>query len=261
MLAQVIPKAAAVIDYEVEHEFPQLGRRTMLVTARTLCHPDNASHAMLLLIVDVTERRRDEAAQQSLAGELRHRVRNLFSLAGAIARQTPTHGRSAEEYRDAFLGRFEALVEAHDLAFTAQKKTALADVITCLLTPHMGCAETVVIEPGAPVDLEPRAITALSLVLHEMATNAAKYGGLSVAGGGLRVGWRIDDASRAIRLHWIESGGPAVTPPTDTGYGTQLIRATATYTLGGTVDFDYAPTGLTAELVIPLRAAEPAHSN
>jgi two-component sensor histidine kinase len=101
--------------------------------------------------------------------------------------------------------------------------------------------------------LGPRTISALSLVLHELATNAAKYGALFTPGGRVRVSWRLQEPDGELRLEWEESGGPAVTPPATTGYGTHLIRSTTTYSLGGQVEQEYAAGGLKTEVVIPLR--------
>lgn len=90
LLVDVIPKATAVIDYEVEHDFPDLGRKVMLVTARKLHHPDDVAHFMLVSIVDATERYQQDAAKDLMFGELRHRMKNLLAVAEAIARQTTT---------------------------------------------------------------------------------------------------------------------------------------------------------------------------
>ncbi|MFN4088075.1 MAG: HWE histidine kinase domain-containing protein [Alphaproteobacteria bacterium] len=257
LLVEVIPKATAIIDYEVEHDFPGLGRRTMLLTARTLHHPDNGSHSLLLSIVDVTDRARRDAAKDMLFGELRHRMKNLLGVTLSIARQTTTKGRSAEEYRDDFLGRFGALVEAQDLAFAEQEQTDLEALIARIVAPYAAEDEAVVIEPGAAVDLAPRTIMALSLVWHELATNAAKYGALSVAGGRVRVGWQVEETSNRLRLNWVESGGPPVTPPATTGYGTELVKFATTYSLGGRVEQNYAAGGLEVEIAIPLGKGSP----
>jgi len=113
---------------------------------------------------------------------------------------------------------------------------------------------TVMIEPGEAIQLAPRTIMSLSLVLHELATNAAKYGALSQPGGVVRVRWRAVDGER-LRLNWVERGGPTVSAPTSIGYGTRLIRSTATYSLGGTVELKLCPDGLEAEIAIPLGSA------
>lgn len=227
----------------------------MLVTARILHHPDGGSHTMLVSIVDATDRYRRDAAKDMLFGELRHRMKNLLAVAQSIARHTTTEGRSAEDYRDDFLGRFGALVEAQDLAFAEQEEAGLAALIERILAPYTANPEAVVIEPGAAVELGPRTIMSLSLVLHELATNAAKYGALSLAGGQVRVRWQVEKANSQLRLKWVERGGPPVSPPATTGYGTELIRSATTYSLGGQVEQNYAAAGLETEIVIPLGSA------
>ncbi|MBX9462588.1 MAG: histidine kinase [Aquamicrobium sp.] len=252
LLSDVIPRATAVINYEVEHDFPNLGRRRMLVTARTLHHPDNGSHRMLLTFGDVTERCRRDSARDMLVSELRHRMKNVLAVAQSIARQTATKGRSAEQYRDDFLGRFGALIAAQDLAFADQGEGDLATLIERVFAPYTANPDAVVIEPGAAVELSPRETMALSLILHEMGTNAAKYGALSESGGQVRISWQVDDANTELHLKWTERGGPTVKAPTTTGYGTELIQSAVSYNLQGRMEQNYAATGLESEIVIPL---------
>lgn len=97
LLEEVIPKSMALVDYEVEHTFPSIGVRTMLVSAHRLFHPDNNSRSLLLSIVDATDRRRLEVEKDVLLGEIRHRMKNLLALVQALARQTSIDGRSGEE--------------------------------------------------------------------------------------------------------------------------------------------------------------------
>ena len=257
LLTAVIPRSTAIINYQVEADFPQIGRRTMLLTARTLFHPDNSSHSLLLVIVDATERVRRDFAKDMLFGELRHRMKNLLSVAQSLARHTATQGRTAAEFRDDFLGRFSALVEAQDLAFSEHDQTGLEELMRRIFAPYAMKAEAVALEGGPPVELAPRHILSLSLVLHELATNAAKYGALSAQGGQVRVGWRLEDANATLRIVWTERGGPRVRAPSKTGYGTQLIQFATTYSLGGSVEQNYAPEGLEAEIVVPLGASLP----
>jgi two-component sensor histidine kinase len=112
LLGDIIPKLAAIIGYEVNADFPAIGRRTMLVSARRLVHPDNNSTSILMLFEDVTDTRHSEAEKDILLAETRHRMKNLLAIVRALATQTPVEGRSSEEYRDAFLGRFEAVIRA-----------------------------------------------------------------------------------------------------------------------------------------------------
>ena len=116
LLGEIIPRSAAIIGYEVNADYPAIGRRTMLVSARRLIHPDNNSTSILILFEDVTDRRHSEAEKDILLAETRHRMKNLLAVVRALATQTAVEGRSGAEYRDAFLGRFEAVVRAEDLA-------------------------------------------------------------------------------------------------------------------------------------------------
>ena len=258
LLSQVIPKSTAIINYEVKADFPNIGPRTMLLTARTVFHPDNKSHSLLLVFVDVTERVKRDIAKDMLFGELRHRMKNLLAVTQSLARHTATKGRSAEEYRDDFLGRFGALVEAQESAFAEQHEASFAVLIERILAPYAADPKAVVIEPGEDVELGPPTTMSLGLVLHELATNAAKYGALSAAGGKVRVSWQVEEANTKFRLKWMESGGPSVTAPTiTTGYGTKLIQFTTSYSLGGQVEQQYEPAGLQVEVVIPLGTASP----
>ncbi|OJU20629.1 MAG: histidine kinase [Sphingomonas sp. 66-10] len=253
LLERVIPKATAIIDYEVEHDFPRLGRRTMLITARTLHHPDGGSRSMLLTVRDATEHHRADLAKDLAFGELRHRLKNLLGVARSIASQTTTEGLSAAAFRDAFLGRLNALIQAEDLAFEKPDETSLKEVLGRLLAPYSPAS--IEIEPAPVVELTSRQVRSLCLVLHEMATNAAKYGALSVPDGRVRVGWQIDAAGGELKLTWVERGGPLVTAPTASGYGTTLIQSTIAYNLQGHVDLAYPAEGFQAEIVIPFAGA------
>jgi len=224
----------------------------MLLTARTLHQPDGNGHSMLLAIVDATDRQRRELTKALLFGELRHRMKNLLGLAQSLARQTSTEGRSAEEYRDAFLGRFAALIAADDLAFDEQQETGLREILERIFAPYSATPDAVAIGPGATISLGPRTVMSLCLALHELATNAAKYGALSGPGGQVRVTWVVENGGNELRLEWAESGGPPVAAPIKTGYGTELIRSTIGYSLRGRVEQQYAADGFRAEIVIPL---------
>ncbi|TGS71519.1 PAS domain-containing protein [Mesorhizobium sp. M3A.F.Ca.ET.174.01.1.1] len=257
LLSDVIPRSTAVIDYKVEHEFPDIGKKTMLVTARTLFSPDDVSHVMLLSIVDATERSRKAEEFEAIFSELRHRMKNLLGLVRALANQTRAEGISGEEYRDAFLGRLDAIVEANDLSLKDHGEDSLEALVARATRGFQSSPEAIRVEPGTPVTLASKEIMSLSLVLHELATNAVKYGALSVPAGQVDIRWLLEDGN-ALRITWSERGGPSVAEPTSTGYGTQLIQFAIAYNLGGRVEQTYHPGGLEAQIVIPLeRAARP----
>ncbi|MBD9375183.1 PAS domain-containing protein [Rhizobium sp. ARZ01] len=255
LLEDVIPKSMAVVDYEVEHDFPSIGRRTMLVSAQRLFHPDNNSRTLLLSIVDATKRRQREAEKDVLLDELRHRTKNLLAVVQAMTRQTTAAGRSGEEYREDLLGRLNALIVAHDAAFSNSRETEteLKEMVEQTLEPYSEASVGILVESGPSVRLPPQQAVSLSLVLHELATNAIKYGALSNPTGQVRIHWEIEEASAPkLRLVWQESGGPPVAPPAVKGFGTKLIEFIATHELGGRVELNYAPAGLIVEIVAPL---------
>lgn len=251
LLEQVIPRASAVVDYQVTHDFPGLGRRTMLVTARVLAHPDHAGRSMLLSITDATGRMQRAAADRLLLGELKHRIKNLFAQTRALARLTGTEGRSAADYRDALLARLQALADAHDVVFDGDAGSGMAALAERVLAPY---AAGGAIRAGEQADIrfDVDRLLSISLVLHELATNAAKYGALSSAAGHVEIGWTLDDTGKAMRLTWIERGGPPAPPPGHQGYGSRLIDSVISYSLGGTAARRFGPEGVEVEISIPL---------
>jgi two-component sensor histidine kinase len=255
LLEAVIPRSAAVEGYEVEHEFPHLGRRTMLLDARKLFHPDGTGTTLLLAIEDATERRQREQEKDLLLGELRHRVKNLLALVQALARQTEAAGRSGEAYRDDFLGRFDALVRAHDLTAFGQAGADLQGLVERTLEPYAADPAAVTVEPGPAVRLASAQVLPLGLILHELATNAVKHGALSAPGGRVRLAWAVEeeaDGAPQLRLCWKERGGPEVAPPVTRGFGARFIELAAAGELGGRAELTFAPEGLQAEIVVPL---------
>jgi PAS domain S-box-containing protein len=249
VLANVLPKAAAVIGYEIAHDFPALGQRTMLVTARRLHRPGHNGTSIMVQFEDVTDRRREIAARDILLAETRHRMKNLMAVARALATQTEVEGRSGAEYRDAFLGRFEALLRAEDLSDEAP--TDVAGLILRVLRPFD--PERLRIEPGPSVQLSEFMVVPTALILHELMTNAVKYGALSTASGVVTVAWRVDEtaAGRMLHLHWQEQGGPAIAPSSRAGFGSRLLQFSVKE-LQGTADLRFEPQGLNATFRIPL---------
>ncbi|MBL6082349.1 PAS domain-containing protein [Belnapia sp. T18] len=253
LMADVIPKAAAVIDYKVTHDFQGIGRRTMLVGARRMVHPGGHGKDVLVTFEDVTDRGRAEAEKDVLLAETRHRMRNLLSVVRALAGQTRTAGRTGEEYRDAFLGRLEALIRAQDASLSGGSAADLADLVGRTLEP-VGAGRARV-EPGPAVRLAAAQVLPLGLILHELATNALKHGALSVPEGIVRVAWDIPaqaDGATLLLLDWREEGGPPVAPPTTRGFGTRLIEYSARTDLEGKAELRFELGGLHVQISVPL---------
>jgi two-component sensor histidine kinase len=254
LLEDVIPKSASVFDYEVTAKFPVVGRRTMLLSAQRVRQPGSGHRVLLLTLVDATERRQKEARQEILIGELHHRIKNILSVTRALARQTSVKDRTAEEYRDAFLGRFEALGNILDVTAIGDDTPELPALARKVLEPYMGKSDAVVLEDGPTVRLSPRQAMGLGMILHELATNALKYGALSVPEGRVTIVWKLEDDENGVphvHLRWRESNGPRISPPASGGFGTQLIEFSAEQDLGGRVEPNYAPDGLVVTLVFP----------
>jgi len=250
LIAGVIPRAAAVIGFEVKHDFPGIGERTFLVDARRLVHPDDNSTHILVLFDDVTERQRHDTEMDFVLSETRHRMKNLFAVVRALALQTEVEGHSAAEHRQTFLGRLEVTLRAQEIA-ARNERADLQD----LLQQEIGEAWSDRISYDGPaVNLGPSKILAASMILHELATNAVKYGALSAGDGSVQVAWTLEEGlggKTYLNCRWLEQNGPPVQPPERKGYGTEMIEGTAAH-LGGRVELSYAREGLVANLRIPL---------
>jgi PAS domain S-box-containing protein len=254
LIAEVVPKSAAVIDYRVTHDFRGIGRRTFLFSARRLAPPGGHGKDILVTFEDVTERNRADEEKDVLLAETRHRMRNQLAVVRALARQTRAAGRTGEEYRDAFLGRLEALARAQDVSLAGGPATDLAEVVSRALEPI--AAGRLRVEPGPTVRLARAQVLPLGLILHELATNALKHGALSAPGGAVRVTWDTPagaDGAKLLLLDWHEEGGPPVAPPGRRGFGTRLIEFSAGTDLGGGAELHFEPGGLHARISVPLR--------
>lgn len=253
LLEQVIPRAASVRDYEVTADFPVIGHRTMLLSAQRILQSDSGRRLLLLTIADATERWHESDRKNVLIGELGHRIKNVLAVSQSLARQTKTEDRTAEEYRDDLLGRLYALGMALEVT-TAEEKAELPALVRKVLEPYVGDDGPVVLEKGPTVSLSTSQAMGLGMMLHELATNAVKYGALSVSDGRVTIVWSIDDEKRGtstVNLRWRESNGPKVTPPSANGFGTRLIKFTAERDLGGRFEQDYNPEGLVVTLSFP----------
>lgn len=208
---------------------------------------------MMLSHIDATEEKRgkDEEQRKLLNSELNHRVKNILALVKSIAIQTGTSAATVDEYTAAFEGRLRALSYAHDQSFAGGDGGGLRELIEAEADMHrFGPVPDRVNISGQAVGLTERAFGVVALLLHEMMTNAAKYGSLSVSSGRLDVAWAIKD-NGDCRISWAETGGPEVTPPTRRGFGSKLIEKTVSYDLGGEVEIEFATEGLRAQITIP----------
>jgi two-component sensor histidine kinase len=188
---------------------------------------------------------RGEMLHDLLIEELNHRVKNTLAILQAIAAQTFRSATRAE--RDKFEGRLGALAQAHNLL--SQEKwqgSELADVVRRVLEPYALNGPERIRMSGPDVPLPPRLAVVLSMIVHEIATNAAKYGALSNDSGTVTLNWEVveEGGARKLRLIWTEAGGPPVVAPVQRGFGSRLIERSARDQLGGEATVDFLPRGV-----------------
>ncbi len=201
------------------------------------------------------ERRRAEERMSLLVAELSHRVKNTLATVAAIARLTLRQSPDLKTFDLAFSRRLEALSRAHSLIFEANwGETELRAVVEQALNPFRRQGEPSIRIEGEDLKLAPKAALALTLMLHELATNAAKYGALSDVGGQVDVRWSVQPGEHAIHLNWSEQGGPTVIPPTRKGFGHTLIERSVRYELDGSARLSFPASGMQAEISFPAAA-------
>jgi two-component sensor histidine kinase len=187
---------------------------------------------------------RAETLHDLLIEELNHRVKNTLAILQSIATQTFRSASKAE--RDTFEGRLGALAEAHNLLSTEKwQGSELHDVVVRVLQPYLLNNPERMRMSGPTVPLSPRLAVVLAMIVHEIATNAAKYGALSNETGTIRLDWEIIAENRPkLRLIWAEAGGPHVVAPVQRGFGSRLIERSARDQLGGEATVDFLPRGV-----------------
>ena len=200
------------------------------------------------------ERRAAGERQELLIAELNHRVRNILSLIRGLIRQSkPGEGVSIEQFVDLIDGRVHALARAHNQITDDHWGPApLRSLIDAELAAYLSLERQRVTIEGPPLNLNPQAYSTMALVIHELVTNSAKYGGLSTAGGNVLLAWRRDNTGDLLFV-WRESGGPVVVPPKRKGFGSTIIENSVPYDLGGKSDIHFDPEGFNAAFRIPAR--------
>lgn len=209
---------------------------------------DEDGRALMLLgiVQDVTRLHREEERRLQAMVELDHRVKNVLAAVQALAQQTAKRTTSLDVFLQAFNGRLKAMASANELLTAARWRGAAVE--------HLAAAELGAIAPGQTswsgpeLFLTPRAANALSLALHELATNAVKFGGLSVDSGHVDVRWTARPGG-GFELVWTETGGPTVAPPVRRGFGSTLLEQVTGRELNGHAEIGFPPAGVTVRLI------------
>lgn len=242
---------SGVLGEEIATEAFRKGATDYVMKQRLIRLPSAVDRA-LAEAREKAERRRAEQQMELLVAELSHRVKNILAMVMSIARRTAKSSRTVQQYEETFLSRMRALSDAHALVFEANwGDTTLQQVLERTLTPFRREGDRTIRIEGPRVKLEPKAALALSLIFHELVTNATKYGALSVEKGQVTAQWSIDPqhgSGKRVTFVWRESDGPAVTPPQEKGFGTTLLERSMRYELDGGAVLDFQETGLVCEL-------------
>jgi two-component sensor histidine kinase/PAS domain-containing protein len=249
-------------DYDIEYRVivPSGDVRWLQVRGQSAIMGKGGARRMAGVSMDVTERKEAEERQRLLLNELNHRVKNTLATVQSIASQTLRTATSEAAFRDAFEARLVALSKTHNLLTDQNWRGAsLHDLVISELRPHAGGREgggsRILLESERDVRLNPKAAVALGMAMHELATNAVKYGALSVPAGRVTVRSRIE--GRSLLIDWVESGGPPVAVPQRRGFGSRLLEQGLAGELAGDVRLGYLPDGLVCHMELPLHALEP----
>jgi two-component sensor histidine kinase len=206
------------------------------------------------LTLDITERKHAQERQDLLIAELDHRVKNVLARVAVVARYTRQGSSSMDGFVKALDGRIQSMAAAHSLLSQSRwHGVGLTDLVRHQLAPYATDANTTT--SGPDVMLTAAATQAVAMVLHELVTNAAKYGALSTPDGRVSVNWDRPpngDATASLMIAWREFGGPPIAASIQSGYGTSLIRDLIPHELGGTVDLVFASDGVCCKIEIPL---------
>ena len=224
---------------------------------------DGTRQGAVCTFIDITERRRAQEQQNLLLKELNHRIKNLFAITGGMIALSARSATTPKEYAASLSGRLDALALAHELILpsipgkggTDVEPTRLDALLKRILLPYAvkqdGFDNTRVMTHGPAIALGPQTVTTFALITHELATNAAKYGSLSVEEGSLRITWSCDND--LLVLKWEETGGPPITePPNAEGFGSLLSNQSVRVQLGGALKHIWDRAGLSVELSAPL---------
>ena len=250
LLEDILPKEQSFDDYEVEHDFETIGRRTMLLNARRLDHFDQ----ILLAIRDVTEMLRIEAQERARMGELQHRVKNILANVRALFALSRRHSPRVEDFVASFESRLATLARTQDLLVSSPSDSAtLGELVSLELAAHTPDNERVVVQ-GPRLGLPARIAQAMAMAIHELVTNAAKYGALSGEDGSIEVRWGTQQRGREeyASFRWRERGVPIQLATTKKGFGSEIVEYSLPYALGGTAQLTFHSDGAECLIEFPL---------
>ena len=220
---------------------------------KMIAGPAGVGRRMSGVVYDVTERHESERHRELLVNELNHRVKNTLAIVQATAHQSLRRSEVPAEIRDGFMARIGALAAAHDILTRRNwENVQLSELLQATLAPFNQTGR--ILLQGPDISLPSKTAVSFSLAVHELATNAAKYGALSAEGGEVSVVWLVarEEQNRRLKLKWRETGGPPVTPPPHRGFGSRMLETALASELGGVVKLEFDPLGLVCAIDAPI---------
>jgi PAS domain S-box-containing protein len=256
-MAIALREGRPVRGAEAIAERPDGTRRWFAPYPTPLRDPSGKLTGAINMLVDITERKEAEQRQKLLLDELNHRVKNTLASVQSVVIQAAKSARDVEEFRHAVEGRILAMSRAHDqLSRRSWANAELHELLHACIAPYLNQANVAL--DGAPTIVTSRVGLMLGMAIHELATNAAKYGALSTRSGRVDLRWRVEQTGDRpmLQLRWVESEGPPVTRPTRQGFGTRLLERGIQSELRGTTLIRFSPRGLECDIEIPLTRDE-----
>lgn len=235
-------------------------RRTVWITGAPVRGSDGSFVLVSNIHRDITDARRAEAARDLIAKEVVHRAKNMLTVVSAIHRQTARGSATLEEFNEKFGARVRALATSTDLLVSGNwSPVALADLVQSHVQPFLDDSRATVVTGGPPVLLQPEAVQAIGMALHELATNSAKYGAVRSAKGKVDIRWWLDHAGGGpgLALAWDETGLFQTETPRDRGFGSTVLTALATSMVDAEASYDIQRDRVSLSLKVPASQFEP----
>jgi PAS domain S-box-containing protein len=248
-------------DYSGEYRVSNMNPTRWLAARGSVVErlPDGRPLLVFGVNYDITARKETEERQRLLLRELNHRVKNTLATVQALATQTVRHASDPRAFLTAFSARLQALGAAHSLLSDREwKGISLRELARMEIAAFDDATGSRIHVDGADILVTPDQAVGLGMILHELASNALKYGALSVPSGSVRLDWTLQgtDPERRLTLNWQESGGPQVQTPQREGFGMILIRRSLSKVISSTVDHEFRPQGVVARVSLPLQAVD-----
>jgi PAS domain S-box-containing protein len=252
-LFRAVAHGETVIDDEMRYRRPDGRVMTLLAQAAPILDDDGRAEIAIVALQDISGRKQAEAHQRLLINELSHRAKNLLAIIQSIAQQSFRGDDPAPAQLSRFEGRLGALSAAHGILTQEKWEAVPLRRLICDTFTAVRSDDDCLILDGPDLLLPPKVAVSLAMAVHELATNATKYGSLSEDRGSVTIRWQSDDDR--LKVEWKESGGPPVSEPTRSGFGTRMIERGLAAELGGLVRIHYEPDGVRCEVDAPM----PAH--